>query len=108
MVYASAGNDGGMLRAMWRLAGWLLFVLLLPVATAPFWLRLLDNESNADNAFALAFLTLVDAALAWGLLGFPLTRWPMLVPVAFALGIAAAWNFFALNLLETRRAGVAC
>lgn len=90
-------------RAGWRLVGWLLFVILLPVCSASFWKGLLERESNLVNAVCLIVLTLIDGLLAWALMGFWLeTIWLWLILV-FGAVTATIYNLLILNILERNR-----
>lgn len=85
-----------------RLFGWLIAVLLLPVFTIGFIRAMVRKKSNQTNAFVLAIYTLVDALLAWLLVGAVLNTW--LTVVVFIVAIAAAFLYnvrimtFALRL----------
>ncbi len=94
------GKRGG---ASLRLSGWLLFVVLLPICTAPFWREQLERESNFVNFTCLGALTSVDALVTWSLMGFRLgTVW---LGVVFTLAVVLAWsyNLLVLSTLERNR-----
>jgi len=83
---------------------WLVLVLLLPVFTIVFIRTMLRKKSNRTNAFILAIYTLVDAILAFLLVGAALSGWgPVLI---FVIAVAAAFLYnvsvmsFALKLEE--------
>ena len=83
---------------------WLLAVLLLPVFTINFVRTMVRKRSNRANAFVLAIYTLVDAILAYMLVGAALSGfWPVLF---FLLAVVAAFAYnvrimtFALRLEE--------
>jgi hypothetical protein len=83
---------------------WLVLVLLLPVFTVAFIRTMLRKKSNQSNAFILGIYTLVDAILAFLLVGAALSGWwPILV---FVVAVAAAFLYnirimtFALKLEE--------
>ena len=87
-----------------RLFGWLIAVLLLPVFTIAFIRTMVRKGSNKSNAFVLAIYTLVDALLAWLLIGAALNSWfPVVI---FIVTIVAAFIYnirimtFALKLEE--------
>jgi len=90
-------------RSGLRIAGWILFVILLPLGTGWFWKRLLDRESNFVNVICLLFLTAIDAFLAWALIGFDLSTAWLWIFFLIATGAAATWNLFILNVLERSR-----
>jgi hypothetical protein len=74
-----------------RLVGWLLTVLLLPVLTINFLRAICRRQSNRANALALAGYTLVDALLAWLLVGAGLSSgWTVAV---FIIAVAAAFAY---------------
>ena len=87
-----------------RSLAWLVLVLLLPVFTIAFIRTMLRKKSNRSNAFILGIYTLVDAILAFLLVGAALSGWwPILV---FVVAVAAAFLYnvrimtFALKLEE--------
>ena len=81
----------------------ILFVALLPMATATFWQSLLEYESNLVNALCLVFLAGVATLAGWALLHF--SKPAMWETVLLFLGfmLAFTWDLFVLNLLEQRR-----
>ncbi|MBN2310090.1 MAG: hypothetical protein JXR94_14040 [Candidatus Hydrogenedentes bacterium] len=86
-----------------RIAGWALFVLLLPICSGGFWSGLLARESNATNAVCLLLLTLLGTLVAWVFMGFWLgTLWRK-VALLLAFGVSGTWNLFILGVLERNR-----
>lgn len=87
-----------------RLFGWLIAVLLLPVFTVSFIRAMVRKESNKVNAFVLGIYTVVDALLAFLLVGAALTSWFPVVVFILAVGVAFAYNIrimtFAVRLEE--------
>ncbi len=88
-----------------RLLGWLIAVLLLPVFTIMFIRTMVRKGSNKANAFVLGIYTLVDAILAWLLVGAAISSWfPVVV---FILAVIAAFLYnvrvmtLAIRLEET-------
>jgi hypothetical protein len=66
-------------------------VLLLPVLTINFLRAICRRQSNRANALALAGYTLVDALLAWLLVGAGLSSgWTVAV---FIIAVAAAFAY---------------
>jgi len=88
-----------------RLFGWLIAVLLLPVFTISFIRAMVRKESNKTNAFVLGIYTLVDALLAYLLVGAALSSWFTILVFILAVAAAFAYNIrimtFALRLEET-------
>lgn len=82
--------------------GWVVIVLLLPVFTIGFIRTMVARRSNGLNAFILAIYTLVDAILAYLLVGAALIGfWPVsffLVAVAVALAYNIRITSFAVEL----------
>lgn len=82
--------------------GWLVIVLLLPVFTIGFIRTMVARRSNGVNAFLLAIYTLVDAILAYLLVGAMLAGWWSVLRFFAAFAIAFAYNTrimsFALTL----------
>ncbi len=87
-----------------RLFGWLIAVLLLPVFTIAFIRAMVRKGSNKSNAFVLAIYTMVDAMLAWLLVGAALNSWFPVVIFVAAVAVAFLYNIrimtFALRLEE--------
>jgi len=87
-----------------RLFGWLIAVLLLPVFTITFIRTMVRKGSNKSNAFVLSVYTLVDALLAWLLVGTALSSWFPVVVFIVAVMVAFLYNIrimtFALRLEE--------
>jgi len=87
-----------------RLFGWLIAVLLLPVFTIAFIRAMVRKGSNKSNAFVLVIYTLVDALLAWLLVGAALSSWFPVVVFIVAVAVAFLYNIrimtFALRLEE--------
>lgn len=85
-----------------RLFAWMIAVLLLPVFTISFMRAMIRKESNKTNAFVLGIYTLVDAFLAFLLVGAALTSWFPLIVFVIAVAVAFAYNIrvmtFALRL----------
>jgi len=70
---------------------WLVLVLLLPVFTIAFIRTMVRQQSNRRNAFVLAIYMVVDALLAWLLVGAALASWwPVLV---FVVAVLAAFLY---------------
>jgi len=87
----------------WRILGWIIFALALP------WLlwaparRVLERDSNARNAWLLAAVTLLDAALLWVLLGFPGTAAGAIAVGVLGLGLAGTYTYLALSEIDELR-----
>lgn len=87
-----------------RLLGWLVAVLLLPVFTISSIRTMVRKGSNRANAFVLGIYTLVDASLAFLLVGAALSS--RFSVVIFILAVVAAFVYnvrimtFALRLEE--------
>jgi hypothetical protein len=85
-----------------RLLGWLIVVLLLPVFTIGFIRTMIRRGSNRANFFVLSVYTVVDAVLAWLLVGAALNSWWAVLPFIVAVAAAFAYNVrimtFALRL----------
>ena len=83
---------------------WLVAVLLLPVFTIAFIRTMIRKKSNRTNAFILAIYTLVDAILAFLLVGAALSGWWPILVFVLAVGAAFLYNIsvmsFALKLEE--------
>ena len=71
---------------------WLVVVLLLPVFTISFIRAMVRKESNRLNGFTLAVYTVVDAILAFLLVGAALTAVVPVVIFMGAAGCALAYN----------------
>ena len=87
-----------------RFLGWVVIVLLLPVFSIAFIRAMVRKESNRVNAFTLTVYTVVDALLAYLLLGAALTGWLSVLLFIVAVGAALAYNFRVMNFalrLET-------
>jgi hypothetical protein len=87
-----------------RFLAWAAIVLLLPVFSIQFIRAMVRQESNRVNAFVLGIYTVVDAILAWLMIGAAFTGWlPALVFLA-AIGGAFLYNLrvmtFAVRLEE--------
>lgn len=89
--------------AIWRIAGWIAFVLFFPVVTASFWIGVLDDESNISTLVAMFFLSGFETLIVWALMDFALTTSWMVLLLGFAAAAAFVWNFFILGLLEQAR-----
>lgn len=100
-----AGAEQG-LGAGTKFAGWLLFVVLLPVATAFLWQTLLGYESNLINALCLAALAAAAPFAGWAMLRFGVPDLFEAVLLIAAFLVAVAWDLFVLGLLEERRAAL--
>lgn len=98
-----AALQGENQRAGLRLGLWLVFTLLLPVCTWSLWRVQLERESRVVNGLCLAALTLLPAALAWGLMGFSAATALEWLTLALALGLAGCWNLYILSVIERRR-----
>jgi len=91
-------------RPAQRFLSWVVIVLLLPVFTIAFIRAMVRKESNRVNAFTLTVYTVVDALLAYLLLGASLTGWFSVLLFLVAVGAALAYNFYIMNFalkLET-------
>jgi hypothetical protein len=81
---------------------WLVLVLLLPVFTIVFIRTMVRQRSNRRNAFILAIYTVVDALLAWLLVGAALASWWSVLIFIVAVVAAFLYNIrimtFAINL----------
>ena len=75
-----------------RLFGWAIAVLLLPVFTIAFIRTMVRKESNRTNVFVLSIYTLVDALLAWLLVGMTFGSWPVALVFIFAIIMAIIYN----------------
>ncbi|MFO7976950.1 MAG: hypothetical protein R6V12_20250 [Candidatus Hydrogenedentota bacterium] len=101
--YTANEEGGGFVQTGLKFLGWLLFVMLLPMATASFWRSLLEYESNLVNALCLLFLAGVAALVGWAMFGFGVPSvWETLV-LFLGFMMAITWNLFVLNVLEHRR-----
>ena len=93
------------IRAAQRVLGWLVIVpLLWTVFTITFIRAMVRKESNRVNAFTLTVYAVVDALLAYLLLGAALTGWLSVLLFIVAVGAALAYNFRVMNFalrLET-------
>jgi len=58
-----------------RIVGWALAVLLLPLFTIAFIRAMVRKESNLANGFTLGIYTVIDALLAYLMMGARLTTW---------------------------------
>lgn len=87
-----------------RLFGWAIAVLLLPVFTIGFIRATVRKESNRSNAFALGIYTVVDAMLAWLLIGGAIGSWFSVLVFVVAVAAACLYNIkimaFAVRLEE--------
>lgn len=87
-----------------RLFGWAIAVLLLPVFTIAFIRVTVRKESNRSNAFALGIYTVVDAMLAWLLIGGVIGSWFSVLVFVVAVIAAFLYNVkimtFAVRLEE--------
>jgi len=91
-------------RPAQRFFGWVVIVLLLPVFTIAFIRAMVRKESNRVNAFTLTIYTVVDALLAWLLLGAAITGWFSVFQFIVAVTAALAYNYKVMNFalrLET-------
>ena len=70
---------------------WLVLVLLLPVFTIAFIRTMVREQSNRRNAFVLAIYTVVDAVLAWLLVGAALASWWSVL--IFIVAVVAAFLY---------------
>jgi len=88
-----------------RLLAWIIVVLLLPVFTISFIRAMVRQRSNWRNAFVLATYTVVDALLAYLLVGAALSSWWAVLVFIVAVVAALAYNVrvmtFALHLEES-------
>jgi hypothetical protein len=87
-----------------RLLGWMIIVLLLPVFTIGFIRTMVRKESNRANAFVLSVYTIIDALIAWLMVGAALNSWFRVAVFIFAVGVAFFYNVrvmtFAMRLEE--------
>jgi len=81
-----------------RLLGWLVAVLLLPVFTIAFIRAMVRKGSNKANAFVLSVYTVVDALLAWLLVGAALNSWFSVVIFIAAVVAALLYNVRVMTL----------
>lgn len=89
-------NTGGLM--LWkRLLAWSVVVLLLPVFTIGFIRTMVRKESNAANASILMIYTLVDAALAFLMVGVSLAGWVPLFVFMIAVALALAYNVYIMS-----------
>lgn len=87
----------------WRMAGWLVVVLAIPVLTSGLWMGVLDRESNALNAVCLVALTALAGVLAWSLMGFSAGSFVRKFFIVTGVLFAMLYNFLVLNALERTR-----
>lgn len=86
-----------------RVVLWVMFVLLLPVVTAPLIRRVTVEDSNALNLGLLVVYTALGVAAAWGLTGFWVPSWWTALALLLALGACAAYNFKIATILDELR-----
>lgn len=83
---------------------WLVLVLLLPVFTISFIRTMARRRSNKSNAFVLAVYTIIDAILAWFLIGAALSGFLPILFFTLAVIVALLYNIrimtFAAKLEE--------
>ncbi len=84
--------------AWWkRVIGWAIVVALLPVFTMGGIRTMVRKKSNHANAGVLAIYTLVDAGLAYLMVGIPFAGWvPMLVFLVAVL-LALVYNIYIMS-----------
>lgn len=80
-----------------RFLSWVIIVLLLPVFTIGFIRAMVRKQSNQVNAFTFAVYAVVDAILAWLLVGATLTSWLPVLVFILCVTAALAYNFFIMN-----------
>lgn len=80
-----------------RFLGWALVVLLLPVFSIGFIRAMVRKESNQANAAALAVYTVVDALLAFLMVGATLTTWSSALGFLVLAGLAFGYNVFIMT-----------
>lgn len=109
-VYAKSLSSWPYLRSRiltislaWRLLGWLLFLLLLPLVLSPILTRRLKRESNATNGVTLVTLTLVSAIVLWGGLAFSTGFWSAFCVAVLGLGVGGVYHFLIVDFLEDLR-----
>ncbi len=83
---------------------WLVLVLLLPVFTISFIRTMARRRSNKSNAFVLTIYTIIDAILAWFLVGAALSGFLTIFFFIVAVIVALLYNIrimtFAVKLEE--------
>ena len=87
----------------WRLLGWLVFVLLLPIVGSPIITKRLKRESNVTNAITLFFLTALSAVALWFLLGFSTGFWSACAVGVLGIGVAGVYHYLVADFLEDLR-----
>lgn len=105
-VFANCAGNKGAPKGIGvgvRIAGWLLFVVLLPLTTAFLWQTLLGHESNLVNALCLVALAGTATLAGWAMLRFGLPSVMEALVLLAAFVLAAAWDLYVLGLLEKRR-----
>ena len=85
--------------AWWkRVIGWAIVVLLLPVFTIGGIRTMVRRKSNRANAGVLAIYTLVDAGLAYLMVGIPLAGWVPMLAFLVAVLLALVYNIYITSL----------
>lgn len=75
-----------------RFLGWVLIVLLLPVFSIAFIRAMLRKESNGVTAFILGLYTVIDAVLAYLMLGANIDGWIEVIMFLGGVGLAFLYN----------------
>lgn len=87
----------------WRLLGWVLLMLLVPLVLSPLLTRRLKRESNAINGVTLVGLTLATAFALWVALAFSTSLWSALCVAVLGLGVGGVYHFLIVDFLEDLR-----
>ena len=101
---ANLREEAGKMPRFQRFLAWAVIVLLLPVFSIQFIRAMVKKESNRVNTVVLSIYTVVDAILAWLMIGASFSGWlPTLVFLA-AIGVALLYNLYIMTFavkLET-------
>jgi hypothetical protein len=87
----------------WRLLGWLLFLIVLPLVLSPLLMRRLKRESNVANGITLAGLTLVTAFALWLALALSSSLWAALWIGVLGVGVGGVYHYLILDFFEELR-----
>jgi hypothetical protein len=91
------GNSSAGLAWWKRLLSWAVVVLLLPVFTIGFIRTMVNRKSNRANAGILVIYTLVDAVLAYLMVGIPLAGWVPMLVFLVAVALALVYNIYIMS-----------
>ncbi len=87
----------------WRLLGWLLFLIVLPIALSPLLIRRLRRESNVTNAVSIVALTVVAALTLWFALALKGGLVTALAVGVLGVGASGVYHYLILDFLEDLR-----